>query len=170
MSRGIRVLVVVAMAGALGMGLILVGCGDDDDDDGGGGTQPDPITIADFEGAWNATQYMLTDNTNPTTSIDIIAMGGAFDFDVAGDGTFSGTGEVPPAMGGGTISYQGVFGLVSQDSVSATFNPEQPPLLTNFNAAFELQGDNLELENNDTTFDFGAGEVSAAFEGSFVRQ
>jgi hypothetical protein len=169
MSRSIRALVAVTMAGALGLGFVMVGC-DDDDDDGNGGTQPDPITIADFEGAWEATKYQLTDNANPTVSIDVIAMGGTFDFDVASDGTFSGTGEAPPAMGGGTLSYQGVFALIDQDSVSATFTPEQPPLLTNFDCAFELNGDNLELENNDTPFDFGAGEVSAAFEGSFVRQ
>jgi hypothetical protein len=151
------------------MNLTLVGC-DDDDDDGGGGTAPDPITIADFEGAWTATKYQLTDNANPAVSIDVIAMGGSFGFDVANDGSFSGTGQAPPAMGGTTLSYQGVFEVVNQDTVSATFDPEQPPLLTNFDAAFELEGDNLELENDDTTFDFGAGEVPAAFEGTFVRE
>lgn len=143
------------------------GCGDDET-----GTGPDMLTLADFQGSWDAMQYTVASSDTPQISLDLIALGGSFTIDADDQGNFTGEAEIPEAVGGPvTLQYQGNFNLVTQDSMEVVFNPEIPPFLTSFVGAFELVADTMFISDNNTTFDFDQDgtEDPAIFEGTMVR-
>jgi hypothetical protein len=143
---------------------MFVGCGDDD------GAKPRVITLADFAGSWSATEYKVTTKTVPAFSIDVIDVGGSFTMAADNAGNYTGTAVIPAELGGPvTLDFAGTIALVTQDTLQVNFNPEIPPLLTNFRAAFQLSGNTLTVIDSNTTFDFGAGEQPAIFEGTMVR-
>ncbi len=148
-------------------GVALLGCGDD-----GNGTTPEEITLADFEGSWEATQYKVTNSAAPQIWLDLVALGGSFTMDADDAGNFTGQADIPATLGGPlTLQYQGSFQLVTQDTMEVTFNPEIPPFLTDFTGWFELSGNTLTLEDQNTTFDFDEDgqDEPAIFEGIMVR-
>jgi hypothetical protein len=161
-------LVAVLCVAVVACGLI-VGCGDDD-----GGSTPRIITVADFEGHWDFASYKLTDPTIPLT-VDFIANGASFDFNVADDGTFTGTGTVPGALIGLPndldLEFAGTFQLVTQDTASVIFDQEIPPFVTDFSGAFTLQGNTLTFRDDNETFDIDGDEVEedVIFEGIMIR-
>lgn len=151
---------------------LTVGCSDDDD----GGNKPVPITLADFEGTWEASSYKLTNPAVPLT-IDLVQNGGSFDFTAADDGTFTGSAVIPGAMVGAPndleLNYAGYVELVTQDTVKVVFDPEIPPFITTFTGAFTLSGDTFTITDESQMFDFDGpgpeGEVPAIFEGTMVK-
>ena len=149
------------------VGAVLVGCGDDD------GSKPRDVVISDFEGSWVATSYRATSVRNPLVSIEFIALGGGFGFEVDDAGGFTGRMFVPPSFVGFPWEqpFQGSFVLVSLDSVQFNFAPEIPPFLTDTRAAVTYTGDTFSITDTNTTFDFagGQGEEPAIFEGTLVR-
>lgn len=146
---------------------ILAGCSDDD------GSNPDLITIADFEGSWETLTYRVTDAAIPAITLEIISLGASMEWDADDSGNFSGSAFIPAALAGQDLDLdiQGTFSLISQDSVLINFNPEIPPFLTQSRAEFELTGNLLTFKDENSTFDFdGDGnEEAATFEGTFVR-
>ena len=146
---------------------ILTGCGDDD------GTQPDVLTLADFQGSWEAQSYRVTDAAVPAVTLEIISLGATFEWNVDGAGNFSGSTFIPAAIAGVDVNlnFQGNFVLVGQDSLIINFVPEVPPFLTQTRSAFELLGSTLTLIDSDTTFDFDQDgiEEAAIFEGTLIR-
>ena len=60
---------------------------------------------------------------------------------------------------------------LSQDTVQVVFTPEIPPFLTGFSGAFTMDGDDLSLTDENTTFDFDGDQVeeAAIFEGTMER-
>ena len=145
---------------------VLTGCGDD-------GTQPDVITLADFEGSWTAQMYKLTDATVPAISMEIISLGATFEWDVDDSGHFSGTTFLPAAIAGMDLDldFQGTFTLIGQDSLTINFVPEVPPFLTETRAEFTLVGNTLTLIDGDETFDLdqNGSDEAVIFEGTLVR-
>jgi hypothetical protein len=162
-SGALWLLPVILLAGAL-----LTGCGDDN-----GGGEPHVITVADFEGPWMATLYRVTSADEPGTSMELISLGGAFGFDVNEAGEVAGRGFVPASVAGVTLELPvyGTLEVVSQDTISADFEPEIPPFLTDTRFAFTLDGDNLDLYAPDAEFDFdGDLEMEPAiFEGTMIK-
>jgi hypothetical protein len=148
------------------IGLLLVGCGDDN----GGG--PGLIVISDFEGSWVMTQYKATSADNPAVYVELIALGGAFEFDVDEAGGFEGRGFVPAEVAGSTVELpvQGNLELISQDTVLVTFTPEIPPFLTETRASFTWIGDTLSLYDPNAVFDFDGDQQlePSIFEGTMV--
>jgi hypothetical protein len=139
------------------------------DDDG---TEPDLITIADFAGDWEATQFKVTHPTNPLIQFDLIALGGSLDATVQTTGAFLGSAEIPDLGAGAlTVPVAGAFVLVDQETVQVTFTPEVPPFLTDFTAEFTLTGNTLTLydEDSDFDFDFDGQSEPAIFEGTLQR-
>jgi hypothetical protein len=154
------------MVFALFTGIAFIGCGDDD------GTEPEQITLADFEGHWDAQSYEVSSNEPPEISMDLIALGGSFTFDTDDAGIFTGAAEIPEALGGPlTLQYQGMVELVTQDSARIVFDPEIPPFITSFTGWFELSGNTLHVIDENTSFDFDQDgvEEAATFEGVMVR-
>lgn len=149
------------------VGAVLVGCGDDD------GSKPRAIVISDFEGSWVATSYRATSVRNPEVSIEFIALGGGFGFEVDDAGAFTGRMFVPPSFVGFPWEqpFQGSFELVSQDSIQFSFAPEIPPFLTDTRAAFTYARNTFSITDTNTTFDFDGDQVEepAIFEGTLVR-
>lgn len=146
--------------------LALTGCGDD-------GTQPDLITLGDFQGSWTAQAYRLTDSAVPAISIELISMGATFEWEVDGSGNFSGSTFIPAALAGQDLNlpFQGTFTLIGQDSLIVNFVPEIPPFLTQTRAEFTLSGNNLTLIDGDETFDLDqdGDDESVVFEGTLVK-
>jgi hypothetical protein len=168
MRRGISSFIALSVLGALVAGLLFVGCDDDDDDNG---VQPDPITIADFEGTWQATSFTLINKANPQVAFDLILLGGTFTFQADAAGNFTGQAVLPAIFGGQTIPFAGTVALLSQTTVEITFTPEIEPFLTSFTGEFELSGDMIEFIDDDSSFDFDEDgeEEPARFEGTLVR-
>jgi hypothetical protein len=144
----------------------LTGC----DDDGSG---PDLLTLADFEGSWEATTYRLTHVQIPAITLEVISLGVTLEMDADDSGAFTGSAVIPAALAGQDLDldFGGTFSLVGQDSLVIDFIPEYPPFLTQTRAAFQLAGNVLTLTDQDTTFDFdGDGTDEAAiFEGTLRR-
>jgi hypothetical protein len=132
------------------LGLLFAGCGDDN----GGG--PDLIVVSDFEGTWVVEQYKVTSVANPAVSMELISLGGAMEFNLDKDGTFEGRGFVPASVAGMKLElpFAGNLQLISQDSVTVTFTPEQEPFLTDTRAAFTLDGNTVAISDSNTVFDF----------------
>ena len=135
---------------------VLTGCDD---------TNEPEITVADLEGTWDATQFEYTDNENPAFSVDVISgLGGTLTIDVASSGSFDGSLNIS----GDTIS-------VDFDAMTESYG-----LVSDFDAAFDLNGDVLAFSNDDVSYDFpdqleqGAGleprgEVSATVDVELQR-
>jgi hypothetical protein len=158
----------LVMSAIIASTLLPSGCSDEDN-----GAKPAGLTLADFEGSWVATQYKVTSQAAPQVFLELIMLGGTFTMEADDTGAFTGQAEIPEVLGGPlTLPFQGVFQLVTQDSIAATFNPEIPPFLTDFTAWFELEGNTLQLIDENTTFDFepDGQEDPAIFEGTMQRQ
>jgi hypothetical protein len=158
----------VLVLGVIGIGILVLGCGDDDEP----GPAPVPATLADFEGTWEATKFELTSKANPLLKLDLVTLGGSFTMEADNAGNFTGLAEIPD-LGTGplTLPLQGTLAIVGTDSLTVSFNPEFPPLLTNFTAPFVLSGDDLQIIDQNTTFDFdnNGSEDPAIFVGEFSR-
>ena len=152
------------------VGMLLVGCGDDDKE---GEVQPQPIVIADFAGAWVAQQYKATSIDDPETSLELITVGGAFQFDADEEGAFEGRGFVPATVAGVTVElpFQGNVELLTQDSLLVDFTPDLPPFLTDMRGSFSLEGNSLAIIDSNATFDFDGNQEldPAVFEGIMVK-
>jgi hypothetical protein len=160
---------VFALVMGLGMVTLSLGCGDDDDDNG---TGPDLITLADFEGSWEATSFTITSKENSNISIEGVALGVSLTFEGDDEGSFTGTLQIPELLGGPmTLPFSGSFTLEDQETITLTFDEEIPPLLTSFTGPFSLDGDTLTATDEDTMFDFmdGNGEVPATATAVLVR-
>lgn len=157
----VPMLVVVLLAGGL-----FAGCGDDD------GAKPKVITLADFSGSWEASQYKVTSVDVPQLYIELVSLGGSFTMEADNAGNFTGEAEIPAALGGpATLQFQGTFQLVTQDTLNVAFNPEIPPFITDFRPKFQLNGNTLTITDGNTTFDLDGDQVeeAAIFEGIMVR-
>jgi hypothetical protein len=153
------------MVFALVMGFAMValslGCGDDDE---GNGTGPDLITLADFEGSWEATSFTITSKEDSNVSIEAVALGVSLTFEAEAEGDFTGTLQIPELLGGPvTLPFTGSFTLEDQETITLTFDEEIPPLLTSFTGPFSLEGNTVTVTDEDATFDFmdGNGLVPA---------
>lgn len=149
------------LATVLAVSTPLTGCSDNDDD---GGTAPDLITVADLEGTWVASSYIVTSRADAAVFLDTIALGTQFTMVGDGEGGFTGTMELPEALGGPmTVPFGGTVVLEDQQTLTVNFDPEIPPLLTSFTGPFSLEEDTLTLNDEDAVFDFmdGNGLVPA---------
>jgi hypothetical protein len=157
-----RLLAVFMLAGVL-----FVGCGDDD------GAGPKIIKVSDFEGSWVASSYKVTSAAKDPVSIELVSLGGAFAWDADDEGSFAGRGFVPASLTGTSLEleFDGVFELISQDSITVDFTPEFPPFLEDTRAGFTLVGDTFTITDENTYFDFDGDEVPepAIFEGTMTR-
>lgn len=132
----------------------------------------DEIEVSDFEGSWEASSYELTSQDDPSVTIDIIAAGAVLTAQTGSTGDLIGQVEIPEALGGPlTLDFAATFVLVDQETMTVTFDPEIPPLLTDFTGPFGLDETTMTLQDNDAVFDFGdgAGEVPAIAEVVLVR-
>ncbi|MEJ2503804.1 MAG: hypothetical protein P8177_10915 [Gemmatimonadota bacterium] len=148
---------------------VLAGCGDDDD--------PAGVEIADFTGAWTATQFEYEENGGAGLSIDAIGplVGGTVTLDVLSSGAFTGQVRIPGLTVDGTgetitVPIGGTFGLVTDDILSADFDAatEALGLFEDFQAEFDLNGDVLTFVNDDTEFDF-PDQLEASIPGVGAR-
>ena len=133
-------------------------------------TAADGIDVSDFQGSWEATSYEVTSKDDPSVTIDVIAAGAVLTAQTGPTGNLDGQVEIPEALGGPlTLDFAATFVLVDQETMTVTFDPEIPPLLTNFTGPFGLDETTMTLQDNDAVFDFGSGEVPAIAEVVLVR-
>jgi hypothetical protein len=113
------------------------------------------VEVADLAGAWTAQQFEYTDQANPSFSVDVIGdLGGSVALDVADDGSFTGSMEIQ-LLETGSVPMAGTFSI-SGDTLSIDFTGQasMAGLVSDIEAAFTLDGDQLTLTNDDVTFDF----------------
>jgi len=133
------------------------------------------IFIEDFEGHWEAQEYRMTSKANPQRTFEIIAAGATLEMDIDSGGDFTGDLFLPSAVTQGdpvTIDdFLGSLEIDYQDTVRTLFTPEHEPFLTNTYGPFTLDGDRVEISDDNTTFDFGFGdgEEPVLFEGVMER-
>ena len=143
----------------------LTGCGDDS------GTEPEEITVADFEGSWTARSFTVTAKEDPLQTVDLVEAGGSVGMTADAVGKFTGEMIIPEALGGPiTLPFNGTVSLVNQEMMTVTFDQEIPPLLTSFTGPFSYDGNTLGATNEDTSFDFGGGAVPATATAVFERK
>jgi hypothetical protein len=138
------------------------------------GSEPPIIFVEDFEGSWEATTYRVTSVAQPTISIEAIALGATFEYDVDDAGGVLGDAFIPASIAGMDVvipGFTGVFSLVKQDTIQIVFTPEFPPFLTNTYGAFTLIGDTFNITDTNASFDFDGDTVeeAAIFEGTMER-
>ena len=136
----------------LGVIAVLVaapGCNDDS-------TKPKDLTIADFAGTWDVTQYRVTHQTIPQMTVDFIEQGATMFFVASVTGLFTGEMEayVEELEQVVTLPFSGNFVLVDQQTVTVAFDAEIEPYLTGFTGSFTLEGDTITMVDDDATFDF----------------
>jgi hypothetical protein len=123
---------------------------------------PTVIFTEDFEGFWEATSYTATSVANPAVSVETIAMGATYDFDVDATGNAIGNAFIPAALAGQDTSFtdfDASFVLMYQDSMMIAFDPIQPPFLVNAYGNFTLEGDELTLTDENALFDFDGNQI-----------
>jgi hypothetical protein len=114
-----------------------------------------------LEGNYTATQFQYASVADPTNvNIDLVAVGGAVTVDLAADGSFSATLQLP---GGpvvpftGTISISGSTLTLTPATLVVvgpiTLDPADPFVFD----SFTLSGNQLTLSSSDVTFDFTLG-------------
>ena len=129
--------------------------------------EPEPaITINNFVGSWNATSYVLTNNSNSSEVIDLIANGGELRFTMLD--------------GGGVRTWITVGSFSDEWDSQAKLTNSSTLVLTPVEAArgvntfeFVLENNTLDLTNYNDSFDFtltGATEVPATSVMIFVRK
>ena len=159
-----NLLVVLPLIVVLAVVIPLTGCGDD------GGTQPEEITVADFEGSWTGLSFTVTAKENPLLTADLVALGGSVEMTADDAGKFTGEMVIPEALGGPTtLPFTGTVSLPNQEMMTVTFDQEFPPLLTSFTGPFSYDGNTLGATDENTSFDFGEGEVPATATAVFER-
>lgn len=172
MNRKISLRHFASPRGLLVLGLMfLVGCGD-------GPTEPDELSVADFVGLWEATQFEFTSQANSAVSFDLIGIGGVFQFSVQPQGNFTGSLVLPAIPGqdpqGGpiTIPLGGVLRLYEPGRIRIDFIPEIPPLLTTLTPSYTYSVTSLSLTDESALLDFDSDgrEDPATLHGTFVRR
>ena len=129
--------------------------------------EPEPaVTINDIVGSWNATSYVLTNNSNSSEVIDLIANGGELRFTMLD--------------GGGVRTWITVGSFSDEWDSQAKLTNSSTLVLTPVEAArgvntfeFVLENNTLDLTNYNDSFDFtltGATEVPATSVVIFVRK
>jgi hypothetical protein len=143
----LRLVMMVSVVAAL-----LVGCGGDDD-----------VTVADFEGVWEATSYSVTSIDDPALSVDVVELGAGFAAEADAEGNIEGVVAVPAALGGpADLPFAATFVLEDQETLSLLFAQELPPLLTSYSGPFDLDGDTLTSTDENAVYDFGDGNMTPA--------
>jgi|GEM_PF-3066198 len=123
---------------------------------------PTVIFTEDFEGFWEATSYTATSVANPAVSVEAIALGATYDFDVDASGEAVGNAFIPAALAGQDTSFTDFaasFVLMYQDSMMIAFDPIQPPFLVNAYGGFTLEDDELTLTDENALFDFDGNQI-----------
>lgn len=145
MRRFGKLLVFPHLALGIAAAVLVGGCKGSDDD----------VTLADFAGVWDAISYRVTSKANPAMTMDPIAVGGSMIATIDTEGRVTGTATMPdPAAGLVTLSWTAQITLLDQETIAIDFQPDIPPLLVDDTATFDLSGDTLVLENDDSTFDW----------------
>ena len=129
--------------------------------------EPEPaVTINDIVGSWNATSYVLTNNSNSSEIFDLIANGGDLDFTML--------------KGGGVRTWISIGSFSDEWDSQAKLTNSSTLVMTPVETArgvntfeFVLENNTLELTNYNDSFDFtltGATEVPATSVVIFVRK
>lgn len=130
------------------------------------------ISLSDFEGTWEGASYTVTSVDDPALTVDLVAAGATLTGVTDTSGNLTGQLVLPESLGGPmTFDFTASIVIVDEDTLTATFVPEIPPLLTSFTGPFTLDGDTLTLTDEDAAFDFadGNGAVPVVAEAVFVR-
>lgn len=123
------------------------------------------VTINDFVGSWNATSFVLSNNSNSVEVIDLIANGGALSF------TMLKNGGVRTWLTFGSFSDEWDSQAKLSDNNTLILTPVEAERGVN-TFEFVLENNTLKLTNNNDSFDFtltGAEDVPATSVMMFVR-
>jgi hypothetical protein len=138
------------------------------------GSEPPVIFVADFEGSWEAATYRVTSVAVPAITMEVIALGATFEFDIDDAGGVLGDVFIPASIAGEDVvitGFTGAFSLVKQDTIQISFTPEHPPFLTDTQGSFTLIGDTFNIMDENSSFDFDGDlvEEPAIFEATMMR-
>ena len=125
---------------------VVVGCGDGDS------TGPNADSIL---GTWTVTKAEVISVANPSTKIELVALGFTGSLVLNSNQTFTFTTTIPgesPEVSTGTYTY--AAGQLTLNDTSSS-----PPETFSFTVA--LSGSTMTLTGGSVEWDFGAGEVQA---------
>jgi hypothetical protein len=157
----------VAVAAAL-----FASCGGSDSPSAIDGT----VTAADLAGVWEASQFRMTSKENSLLQFDMIQLGGAMNFAIQPQGSFTGTVFIPAAISadqtGYTVPLSGVMRITNEAAnLRIDFVPEIPPLFTAMEPSLELIDNTLTITDGTVSFDFdrNGSDEPADFQAVFTR-
>jgi hypothetical protein len=116
--------------------LLFVGCSDD---------STGPRELKPLVGVWEATELVMTNQANPSVSVDLIEEGATFVLSIISNGQYSAS---LTAFGQSTAEL-GIVDVSGNDVTITPTQPEGPPLV----ATWSIQGENLVLDG-ESEFDF----------------
>lgn len=121
------------------------------------------VTGTDLVGTWNATEFVFSDFADPVTDFDVLSMGGAVKFTFRADSSFTIVVTLPmtaPDTSEGTWTLQEGSRLIITDQGAVSGTELQ----------VSLSGTTLTVYSDDVEFDFGAGDIPAQLDATFVKQ
>ena len=143
--------------------IALVGC------DSGSPMEADMLTLEDLAGVWEVRSFTYTSNADSSVSFGLVDAGGWAAFSIQPQGNFTGQIVLPddmPQFGGMSFPVAGIMRLTESDArLRIDFVPELPPFFVTMEPDFEMQVDEIVLNETNDVFDFdqdGVGE-SATF-------
>ena len=123
------------------------------------------VTIDDFVGSWNATSYVVTNNSDPSVELNLIALDAEFRF------TMLEKGRVRTWFTLGTYSDEWDSQAELTDNGTLVLTPAETARGVD-TLDYVIDNNTLELTNHNASFDFtltGATEVPATSVMMFVR-
>lgn len=123
-------------------------CGDDDDPTG-------PTTIELLAGSWTTQSFTYTAIGNPQLATPNLADldAGVTALNINANGSFTGSASLP---GFGVVPLSGNIEVISSTIMEVGFTGAAAQAFEDFQASFDLDGDNLSFESDDVTFDYSA--------------
>lgn len=116
--------------------VLVMGCTDD---------PSGPRELEPLVGVWQAVELVMTNQANPSQSVDLIEEGATFTLSILSDGRYSASLTI---FGQGSTEM-GTVGVSGSTVTITPTTPEGPPLV----ATWSFQGENLVLDG-ESEFDF----------------
>lgn len=126
------------LAVVLGASIVVAACGDSDP------VSADPA-VAPFVGAWEASEFTITNSAEPDQTFDITD-GGSFTIDIQPSGNYTATLLVE-----GLPDPEVEYGQLSVSGSTVVLDPDEGPPAS---ATFTFEGDDRLILDGPTEFDF----------------
>jgi hypothetical protein len=121
------------------------------------------VTDTDLVGTWKASEFTFSDFGDPVMDFHVIEPGGSATMVIGADKTYMLIVTMPVSLPDTTT---GTWALPTSSRLVLT----EAGTTNGVELQASLSGSTLTIHTEDVTFDFGAGEIPAQLDATFVRQ